>query len=175
MGLFSKKPVEPAPEGHGEAPVTSTCVRGDDLQVEVVGLEHHREAVRALVGNRPREEDEIEREKSVKLRLVREPGNQYDPNAVAVWSDKHGQVGYVPKAIAAELSPVINQLREIAGRELRGEALDLYCSADLYAQWEDWVPDPADRDPDADKNEPEEVELTICLALPLAPTTSRRS
>ena len=175
MGLFSKKPIEPAPEGNGAAPFISTFPRGEDLQVEVAGLEHHWDVVRALAGNRPREEDETEREKSVKLRLVREPDNQYDPNAVAVWSDKHGHVGYVPKEIAAELSPAINQLRELAAKPLGGEALDFYCSADLYAQWDDWEPDPADRDPEADKNAPEEIELTICLALPLAPTTSQRS
>ena len=173
MGLFSKKPAEPAPEGHGEAPVTSTCRRGDDLEIEVVGLEHHWEAVRALAGNRPREEDEIEREKSVKLRLVREPGNQHDPNAIAVWSDKHGHVGYVPKDLAAELSPVINTFRQLAAKELNGEALDFYCSADLYAAWEDW--ETIREMGSDDKNEPEEVTLTLYFANPMAPTTSRRS
>ncbi len=151
--------------------MTSTFPRGDDLQVEVAGLEHHWDAVRALTGNRPRDEDEIEREKSVKLRLVREPNNQYDTNAIAVWSDKHGHVGYVPKELAAELSPGLESLRELAAKELRGDALDLYCSADLYAEWNDWDPDLDD----GDKNDPVEVTLTLCFALPLQPTSSRRA
>ena len=172
MGLFSRKPKEPAPEGYGRAPVTATFPRGEDLQIEVAGIAHHWEAARALAGKRPRDDDEIEREKSVKLRLVREPGNQYDPNAVAVWSDKHGHVGYVPKGIASDLGPAIDELRVLAANELHGEAMDFYCSADLYAVWEDW--DPEDHDPDADKNEPEEIELTIGLRLPLSPKIARR-
>ena len=174
MGLFSKKPAEPAPEGNGAAPFLSTFQRGDDIVAEVAGLEHHWDAVRALAGNHPRDEDEYEREKSVKLRLVREPDNQHDPNAVAVWSDKHGHVGYVPKDLAAELSPVINTFRQLAAKELNGEALDFYCSADLYAAWEDWQTI-QEMGSEANKNEPEEVTLTLYFANPMAPTTSRRS
>ncbi len=173
MGLFSSKPKEPAPEGNGEAPVTATFPRGEDW-VQVVGLSHHWDAVRALTGNRPREEDENEREKSVKVRLVREPDNQYDPDAIAVWSDKHGHVGYVPKEIAADFGSAIDHLRVLAAKELRGEALDVYCVADLYAMWDDWDPDPEYRDPDVDKNEPEEVELTLWFGLPLDPKVGPR-
>jgi hypothetical protein len=35
---------------------------------------------------------------------VREPGNEHDPNAVAIWNEARTlQVGYVPREIAAEL------------------------------------------------------------------------
>lgn len=173
MGLFSRKPKEPAPEGYGQAAVTATFPKGDDLQFEVAGLFHHWEEARALAGKRPRDE-EIEREKSVKLRLVREPDNPHDANAIAVWSDKHGHVGYVPKEIAGELSPVIEELRVLAANELQGEAMDFYCSADLYAVWDDWDPDSDDHDPEVDKNEPEQIDLTIGFRLPLSPKVARR-
>jgi hypothetical protein len=174
MGLFSRKPTAPAPEGNGDAPVTATFARGDDLEVEVAGITHHWDAARALAGKRPREEDEIEREKSVKVRLVREPGNQYDSNAIAVWSDKHGHVGYVPKEIAADFGPVIDELRVLGAKELDGEAMDFYCSADLYAEWDYWDPDDDDHDPDVDKNEPERIDLTLWFKLPLNPKVTRR-
>jgi HIRAN domain len=40
-----------------------------------------------------------------RLALVREPGNEYDPNAVAVWNEERSlQVGYVPREVAPELA-----------------------------------------------------------------------
>ena len=84
MGLFSRKPTAPAQQGNGQGDVLLTFPRGEDVEIEVVGLEFRQDAVRALVGKRPRDRDETEREKSVKVRLVREPGNQHDPNAIAV-------------------------------------------------------------------------------------------
>ena len=39
-----------------------------------------------------------------RLELVREPENEHDPNAVAIWNEEHTlQVGYVPREIAPEL------------------------------------------------------------------------
>jgi len=39
-----------------------------------------------------------------RLALVREPENEHDPNAVAVWNDARTlQAGYVPRDIASEL------------------------------------------------------------------------
>jgi HIRAN domain len=39
-----------------------------------------------------------------KLALVREPDNEYDPNAVAIWdAERRVQGGYVPAEIAPEL------------------------------------------------------------------------
>jgi hypothetical protein len=38
------------------------------------------------------------------LALVREPENEHDPNAVAIWNEPRTlQVGYVPRTLAAEL------------------------------------------------------------------------
>jgi hypothetical protein len=39
-----------------------------------------------------------------RLALVREPDNEHDPNAVALWNEERTlQVGYVPRETAAEL------------------------------------------------------------------------
>jgi hypothetical protein len=39
-----------------------------------------------------------------RLVLVREPENEHDPNAVAIWNEERTlQVGYVPRELAAEL------------------------------------------------------------------------
>jgi hypothetical protein len=36
--------------------------------------------------------------------LVREPGNEHDPDAIAVWNDDRSlQAGYVPREVAGEL------------------------------------------------------------------------
>jgi hypothetical protein len=39
-----------------------------------------------------------------RLALVREPENEYDPNAVAIWNEARTlQVGYVPRAVAPDV------------------------------------------------------------------------
>lgn len=175
MGLFSRKQVEPAPEGNGQAPLTATFPRGEDALVEVVGIEHRWEVARAMAGKRPRGEDDYtEREKAIKVRLVREPANEHDPNAPAVWSDKHGQVGYVPRKVAAQLSPLIDDMRKAAGKGAPGKAVDIYCAADLFAEWDEWDPDPANREDGADKDNPDTVEITLALRLPLEARVTAR-
>jgi len=40
-----------------------------------------------------------------RLALVREPENEHDPNAVAIWNEQRTlQAGYVPRDVAAELA-----------------------------------------------------------------------
>ena len=40
-----------------------------------------------------------------RLALVREPENEHDPNAVAIWNEERTlQIGYVPREIAPQLS-----------------------------------------------------------------------
>ena len=40
-----------------------------------------------------------------RLALVREPENEHDPNAVAIWNEERTlQLGYVPAAVAPELA-----------------------------------------------------------------------
>ena len=41
--------------------------------------------------------------------LVPEPGNQYDSNAIAIYSDA-GQVGYLPRDVAPEFGPVFEAI-----------------------------------------------------------------
>ena len=84
MGLFSKlkgsSDAELAPQGGGSGTVILTFAGGKALEIPVVGL-HHGEAI-ALAGKRPR--DDSWREKTLKVRLVREPMNPHDANAIAV-------------------------------------------------------------------------------------------
>jgi HIRAN domain len=49
--------------------------------------------------------------------LVREPTNAYDPNAVQVWIDGK-RVGYIPKADAAKLAPVIDKIGRDFGTDV---------------------------------------------------------
>ena len=50
--------------------------------------------------------------------LVREPTNRFDPNAVQVWIDGK-VVGYIPKADAATLAPLI----DASGRDFGTDVL----------------------------------------------------
>ena len=42
------------------------------------------------------------------LALRREPGNEHDPNAIAVLTAAGAQVGWVPREVAAELAPALD-------------------------------------------------------------------
>jgi hypothetical protein len=70
----------------------------------IVGMEHQKSeaAIAALPENHP-------------VTLVREPRNQYDANAVAIWADGR-KVGYVPKKQNKALAAFIDQ----AGEEWTG-------------------------------------------------------
>lgn len=83
------------------------------LHVKVVGVSYEgRQAHLArLVGNEP-------------VRLVPEPTNKYDPNAIAVHIAVGGEVlhcGYIPREIAAEIAPLMDgesfdcQISEVLG------------------------------------------------------------
>jgi hypothetical protein len=48
-------------------------------------------------------------EKVFRAILVPEPGNQYDSNAIAVYSDV-GQLGYLPRDVAREFGPVFEAI-----------------------------------------------------------------
>lgn len=68
----------------------------------------------ALVGMkfRPPALDVVERlPDGTKLLLVREPGNLYDRNAVAVYF----QLGYIPKSAAAKLAPLLDASTTLVG------------------------------------------------------------
>ncbi len=68
----------------------------------------------ALVGmkHRPPALDVVERlPDGTKLLLVREPGNTFDRNAVAVYF----QLGYIPRSAAAKLAPVLDNQTNLVG------------------------------------------------------------
>jgi hypothetical protein len=54
------------------------------------------------------------------LELRRDPGNEHDPNAIAVHAAGGGeQVGWVPRELAAELAPMIDEGRSWTALSLR--------------------------------------------------------
>ena len=83
-------------------------VAGRGLRVASVAGARHRE--RAL------ESDALAPGSALELR--REPGNEHDPDAVAVWAGG-AQVGYVPRDLAAELAPELDAGRPWSAVVLR--------------------------------------------------------
>jgi hypothetical protein len=77
-------------------------------EIPVAGLEHYAEAVRETIAavTAGAEPDAI---------LIREPGNPYDRNAVGVHM-AGGQVGHVPRDIAAVLAPALGAASASSGR-----------------------------------------------------------
>lgn len=45
-----------------------------------------------------------------KVYLVREPHNEYDGNAISIWSPGHGPIAYVPRHIAEQLAPQVDSI-----------------------------------------------------------------
>jgi hypothetical protein len=76
---------------------TGEPVRWEDPRIRVVpvaGVSYRQEALTDPAFDPGR-----------RLALVREPENQHDPNAVAIWNEERTlQVGYVPAAVAPELA-----------------------------------------------------------------------
>jgi hypothetical protein len=104
---------------------------GDRLQVTVAGVSFEgRQAILAVLADDQAKGDQLAGA------LVREPANPYDPNAIQVRIGGR-QVGYVPKALAANLAPrmdrgetaQITSLRIVqggdAGRVTFGARLDV--------------------------------------------------
>lgn len=72
-------------------------VRWEDPRLRVVGV--------AGVTFRPGNVDDASFDPGRRLALVREPENEHDPNAVAIWNEERTlQAGYVPRDVAPELS-----------------------------------------------------------------------
>lgn len=63
--------------------------------------------------------------KDDRLALRREPDNPFDPNAIAVWwADPEGldhQVGYVPRALAALLAPLVDEGATLTALAIRAQ------------------------------------------------------
>ena len=76
---------------------TGEAVRWSDPRLHVVPV--------AGVTFRPGAVEDASFEPGRKLALVREPDNEHDPNAVAIWNaERTLQAGYVPRELAPELT-----------------------------------------------------------------------
>jgi hypothetical protein len=148
-------------DGHGTGELVCIVRRCMYGAVEVVGARCHPEGVKAIAGTRPRDEAEPWRERIVKVRLVREPTNPDDPNAIAVFSDAGNLVGHVRRSSARRMAPAIDSfLRSLAAkREFRGCALDLCCTAFVSAEWVDL----ASLDRGEDGQEPSVLDVTLLV------------
>jgi hypothetical protein len=78
-----------------------TFLRGHEL-VNVAGESHYQEALRTIAGP-----GEVRHE--TEARLVREPDNPHDANAVRV-EIAGAKVGYLPRALAEAWSPRMDEL-----------------------------------------------------------------
>lgn len=91
--------------------------------VEVVGESHRQDALervaRQATGPEPYDEELKGRTRSLaraahrkwfQAALLREPGNQYDPNAIAAHATGVGLVGYLDRQMALEYGPVFEEL-----------------------------------------------------------------
>lgn len=76
----------------------------------------------------------------ININLVRENGNQYDANAVAVMVSVNGSrevcVGYLPKALAQFVSPLVDAGKAVQGafKEIRGKKYTEYMNYGLVVQ-----------------------------------------
>ena len=75
-----------------------------------------------------------------RLALVREPDNEHDPNAVAVFdADRRVQVGYVPADVAPELG---GDEQAVSLWEFRGEDGERIGLRMLIAPADAWIQEP---------------------------------
>jgi hypothetical protein len=75
---------------------TGEAVRWSDPRIRVVHA--------AGVSYRPEALPDASFDPGRRLALVREPDNEHDPNAVAIWNEERTlQVGYVPREVAPDL------------------------------------------------------------------------
>jgi HIRAN domain len=111
---------------------TGDAVRWDDERLRVVklaGASYRMEALQdeAFAPGR-------------RLALVREPDNEHDPNAVAVWdADRRLQAGYVPAEVAPD---VRSDEQALALWEFRGEGGQRIGLRVLLAPADAWIQEP---------------------------------
>jgi hypothetical protein len=76
---------------------TGEIVKWEDERLRVVPV--------AGVSFRPEAVADASFDPGARLALVREPDNEHDPNAIAIWNgDRTLQAGYVPRDVAGELA-----------------------------------------------------------------------
>jgi hypothetical protein len=97
------------------------ALHAEDL-VEVVGESYRQDVLRRVVtgdsspyvddlSGRARKIAETEQRRWFRAALVCEPDNEYDRNAVAVYADGVGRIGYLSRDDAADYQPVFRALR----------------------------------------------------------------
>jgi hypothetical protein len=91
--------------------------------VDVAGESHYQEAIGECVAAGPMEITSDSRcSCEFNVRLVREPDNQYDANAVAVRSSTGQTLGHLPRAAAGEFAPVLDRISGLAVVECAARA-----------------------------------------------------
>lgn len=106
---------------HSSAQANALALCADDL-VEVVGESHRQDVLRRVVtgDSSPYVDDlsgwalkiaETEQHRWFRAALVPEPDNEYDDNAIAVYADGVGRIGYLSRDDAFEYQPVFIALR----------------------------------------------------------------
>ena len=73
--------------------------------VEVAGARNYKLEIKRALGDKAKYQFNVE----VECQLIPEVDNPYDPNAIAV-KLKNLTIGYVPREIAADLSPIVKRL-----------------------------------------------------------------
>jgi HIRAN domain-containing protein len=111
---------------------TGAAVRWDDERLRVVKL--------AGVSYRLDELQDDAFAPGKRLALVREPGNEHDPNAIAVWdAERRVQAGYVPAQVAPELH---GDEQAVALWEFRGDDGRRIGLRVLLAPADAWIQEP---------------------------------
>lgn len=134
------------------------CMWGD---VEVVDTEWHPAGRAAVAGPRPRRGGDLRREKTVRVRLVRAPGDRDDPAAIDVVSATGVSIGRVCAPRAARMAPAIDRLLDETARtrECAGCRVEVWCTAFVVAEWDV----PTDTAGAPDDPGPASLELTLLV------------
>jgi HIRAN domain len=93
------------------------------FDAEVKGESHYQDAIRACAAGADLEvtsDDACSCEFSV--RLIREPQNAYDANAVAVRSVADETLGYLPREVARECAQILDRIGSVATVECAARA-----------------------------------------------------
>jgi hypothetical protein len=162
MGIFHRRVRDPdrlprPPDGQGVGDLMCRVRRCMYRDIAVVDTNPHPGG-RALIAG-PRPPNELWREKTITVRLVREYADPVDPDAIAVLAASGEHLGQVCAVGARRMAPAIDgALGAIAARrEFWGCAVDIDCTALVIAEWE--TPGDAVADPDEDL--PAVVEVTL--------------
>ena len=131
MGILDRFSTRRRPDPR--ASLDGVDLSGDD-RVAVVGESHYQPDLAAIAG--PKRSGGVELE--VQAVLVAEPDNEFDPNAVAIYINGGGKVGYLSREDAIRYQPMVS---ELAARDRVGacEAVVLGGDASRQTQFCVWL------------------------------------